>query len=351
MSKPRLALIGCGYWGQNLLRRFMALRKLEIRTICDFDLAKLARLKRLHPTLKLEPDYRAVLSDARVDAVVIATPASTHYAIARKALLAGKHVFLEPPLATTSAHALELIELAERRARVLMVDYNFLYTGAVQALKRSVDRDELGDLLFFDSLHMGPGGPSDLNVLWDLGAQDFAILDHLYPRDPASITASGACHLGLPFENIAYASAAFRGFSATLHFNWLSPVQMHRILVGGSRGMALLDEHEGGLKIYRRVPKLEHESSMDDKTSLFADHGSASFVVPIAENREALTAVAQDFAAALTQQRRPVADGQAGYRVVRLLEAAQRSMTQSGRSIELGATATLFGRPGKAAVI
>jgi predicted dehydrogenase len=355
MSKPRLALIGCGYWGQKLLRSFMALRKVEVKTICDFELATLAQLKRDYPTLQLEPDYRTVLSDARIDAVVIATPASTHYIIGRKALLAGKHVLVEPPIATMGTQALELIDLAEKRSRVLMVDHTFIYTGAAQSLKQWVENSRFGELLYFDSLHISPGLlRSDLNVLWDLGVHDFSLLDYLCAGEPISVTASGSCHLSSCFENISFVSAAFKGrFSARFHLNWLSPIETHRVLLGGSRAMIVFEEEatKAKLTVHRRNSGLEDRPSSREKLFVATDAPHETIDVAIAENVEPLAAVAQEFTAAILQQRTPIADGEAGYRVVRLLEAAQRSMTQSGRTVELGGSAALARRPGKVAVV
>ncbi|HLH03519.1 MAG TPA: Gfo/Idh/MocA family oxidoreductase [Bryobacteraceae bacterium] len=352
MSKPRLALIGCGYWGQNLLRNFVELREVEVKTVCDFDLGALARLKRRYPLIDLEPDYRAVLSDARIDAVVIATPASTHYPIARKALLAGKHVLVETPMATAGAEAFELVELAQKRARMLMVDHTFLYTSAVRTLKSLVER-ELGDMLYFDSARISLGlVRSDLNVLWDLGAHDFSILNHLSGRDPVAVTATGTRHFGCSFENIAYVSAEFNGnLSAHFHLNWLSPVKMRRTLIGGSRKMIIYDDLEASekLKVYGKSPVLEHGTSV--RETLLTGFQNGDMVAPVLETREALAGVAEDFAHAMIDKRPPLADGYFGYRVVRLLEAAQRSMTQHGRPVELSPAAAPRIKTGKAVAI
>jgi predicted dehydrogenase len=347
MSKPRLAIVGCGYWGQNLLRNFAALGDMEVRTVCDFDLGTLARVKRRHPAVELEPDYRDVLSDARIDAVAIATPASTHYPFARKALLAGKHVLVEKPMTTTSAQAIELIELAEKRGKVLMVDHTFVYTGAVRFLKSMVAQRELGELLYFDSVRISLGlVQSDLNVLWDLGAHDFSVLDYLCDRDPVAVAATGARHLNSLFENIAYVSAEFNSkLIAHFHLNWLSPVKVRRVLLGGSRKMTIWDDLETSekVKIYGKGPALEHGAGSREK--LLAGYQNGDMVAPNLETGEALARVARDFAGAVIERRAPVADGHAGYRVVRLLEAAQRSITQNGRPVELS---SLYRTPAKA---
>src|SRR3954453_21144741 len=225
MSKPRVAVVGCGYWGQNLIRNFAELKEAELKVVCDFDLGSLARIKRRYPSVELKSDFNEVLADSRIDAVVIATPVSTHHTFARKALLSGKHVLVEKPLTASSAHALELIELAEAKDKVLMVDHTFLYTSAVRYMKKLIQSGDLGDLLYFDSVRISLGlVQSDINVLWDLGPHDFSIMTYLCNRDPICISATGMKHLGSHFENIVYVSVQFEGnMIAHLHLNWLAP--------------------------------------------------------------------------------------------------------------------------------
>src|SRR3954462_2273955 len=200
MSKVKVAVVGCGYWGQNLLRNFCELEEAEVIMACDFDSGALIRAQRRYPTIEITQSYKDVLIDPRVEAVVIATPVSTHYPFAKQALEAGKHVLVEKPLAQTTAQVLDLIDLAERVGKSLMVDHTFLYTGAVRRMKAMVESGEMGKLLYFDSVRISLGlVQSDINVLWDLGPHDLSIMDYLCDRTPLTISATGVKHLYTPY--------------------------------------------------------------------------------------------------------------------------------------------------------
>ena len=337
MSKPRIAIVGCGYWGQNLARNFAELKEVEMRAVCDFDLNALARIKRRYPTIQLQHDYRDILADHRIDAVVLATPLATHYPFAREALRAGKHVLVEKPLATKSTQALDLIELADRQKKVLMVDHTFLYTGAVRAMKTLIDQGEMGDLLYFDAVRISLGlVQSDINVLWDLGPHDFSVLNYLCACDPVSITATGTKHLKCPFENIVYVTAIFENnLRAHFHFNWLAPVKVRRTLVGGTRKMIVYDDMEASekVKVYGKGLSMSHDP--ENRERLLTGFQNGDMTAPNLETGEALRSMARDFANAIIEDRRPISDGMSGYRVVRLLEMAQNSMQSDGRPVEL----------------
>src|SRR5271169_2979814 len=173
MNKIRVAIVGCGYWGQNLIRNFSELADVEVAAVCDFNLNVLARTKRRYPAVELKRDFQQVLADPRILAVVIATPVSTHYPFARQALQAGKHVLVEKPLATSTQQVLDLMELADKHNRTLMVDHTFIYTGAVRHMRSIIDAGEIGDLLYFDSVRISLGlVQRDINVIWDLAPHD-----------------------------------------------------------------------------------------------------------------------------------------------------------------------------------
>lgn len=337
MSKPRLAIVGCGYWGQNLIRNFAELKEVEVKAVCDFDLSALARIKRRHPNVELKPDFKEILGDSRIDGVVIATPVSTHYPLARAALLAGKHVLVEKPLTASSTQALDLIEIAEARGKVLMVDHTFLYTGAVRRMKALIGSGELGDLLYFDSVRISLGlVQSDINVLWDLGPHDFSIMDYLFDRDPVSVSATGMKHLGCPFESIAYVSVNFSdNLIAHFHLNWLAPVKIRTTLVGASKKMIVYDDMETSekLKVYDKGISMHYDP--EHRERLLAGYRDGDMFAPNLEATEALRIMARDFISAIVDKHAPLSDGYVGYRVVRLLETAQQSMTMNGRPVEL----------------
>jgi predicted dehydrogenase len=337
MSRLRVAVVGCGYWGQNLIRNFTDLADVEVSVVCDFNLNALARTKRRYPAVELKHDLRQVLNDSRIDAVVIATPGSTHYPFARQALRARKHVLVEKPMATSTEQVLELMELADTHNRILMVDHTFVYTSAVREIRALITAGELGDLMYFDSVRISLGlVQSDINVIWDLAPHDFSIMDYLCNEDPIAISAVGAKHLDCPFENIAYVNAYFCSkMIAHCHLNWLAPVKVRKTLVGGTRKMIVYDDLETAQKVrvYDKGIMINH--ALERREQILAGYRDGDMVAPNLDTCEALHLVARDFVDSIRQDRLPISDGHAGYRVVRLLEAAQRSMELGGQPIEL----------------
>jgi predicted dehydrogenase len=268
---------------------------------------------------------------------VIATPVSTHYPFARQALQAGKHVLVEKPLATRSDEVLGLMELAEKHNRILMVDHTFLYTGAVREMRAIIEAGELGELLYFDSVRISLGlVQSDINVIWDLAPHDFSIMDHLCSEEPVAISAMGARHIGCPFEDIAYVTAHFNGrMIAHFHLNWLAPVKMRKTLVGGTRKMMVYDDMETTekVRVYDKGITINHDPERRER--LLTGYRNGDVIAPYIDASEALRLMAHDFIDSITEKRLPICDGYAGYRVVRLLEAAQQSMELGGQPVEL----------------
>lgn len=342
MSALRVAIVGCGYWGQNLLRNFCELEEAEVVMACDFDPRSLTRAKRRYPSLEVTQNFKDVLADRRVEAVVIATPVSTHYPFARQALLAGKHVLVEKPLAQTSNQVLDLIALAEQQGKNLMVDHTFLYTGAVRRMKAMVVSGEVGELLYFDSVRISLGlVQSDTNVLWDLGPHDLSIMDHVCERTPISISATGVKHLHTPFENIAYVTVQFEGnFIAHFHLNWMAPVKVRRTLVGGSKKMIVYDDMENSEKIKVYDKGIVQNADPERRERMLTGYRNGDMLAPNLETVEALRMMAKEFVQSIVEKRAPLSDGHAGYRVVRLLEAAQQSIEQGGQVISLQAAAS-----------
>jgi len=337
MSNLRVAVIGCGYWGQNLLRNFCELDEADVVKVCDADGPALARTKRRYPSIEVTRTYTEVLADPRVDAVVIATPVSTHYSLAKQALRSGKHVLVEKPLAQSTAQVLDLIELSEQVGKILMVDHTFLYTGAVRRMKKLVETGDIGQLLYFDSVRISLGlVQSDINVLWDLGPHDLSIMDYLFEREPVAISATGVKHLNTPYENIAYVTVHFpMNLIAHLHLNWLAPVKVRRTLVGGSKKMIVYDDMENSEKVKVFDKGVVQNHDPERRQRLLTAYRNGDVLVPQLDTTEALRLMARDFVSSIAEQRAPLSDGYSGYRVVRLLEAAQRSLEENGRTILL----------------
>lgn len=338
MDRIRVAQVGCGYWGQNLIRNFWEVDEAQVVIACDAHVPALSRIQKRYPTVEAETSYDAVLNNPKVDAVVLATPVSTHFPFAKRALLAGKHVLIEKPMTTTTAEATELIELADRKNLKLMVDHTFLYTSAVRRMKQMVDSGELGDLLYFDSVRINLGlVQSDANVIWDLAPHDLSIMDYLCKPEPVSVSAVGVAHLNCPHANIAYVTVKFNSHSnliAHFHVNWLSPVKVRRTLVGGSKRMLVYDDMESSdkLKVYDKGVTFTQDA--EERTRMFTGYRNGDMLVPNLDTGEALRLMAREFITSILGDRTPLTDGQAGYRVVRLLEAAQRSLDE-GREVLL----------------
>lgn len=342
MSVTTIGVIGCGYWGPNLLRNFAENEAACLRWMCDLDTKRLETLGRRYPAAQTTPDCRQLFKDPQLDAVVIATPVSTHFNFAQAALEAGKHVLVEKPFTANVAEAEELIALAERERLTLMVDHTFIYTGAVQKIKEIVKSGELGELLYFDSVRINLGlFQRDINVVWDLAPHDLAIMDFIIERQPLALTATGSCHIERGIQNIAYVMLRFpEEFIAHFHFNWLSPVKIRRTLIAGSSKMVLYDDieptekvrvYDKGVTTNRSVGEVDRETAYKTLVS----YRTGDVWVPKLDSTEALSYVCQEFLDAIKEGRPPLTDGASGLRVVRLLEAAQQSINQGGRLIEL----------------
>jgi predicted dehydrogenase len=335
----RVGVIGYGYWGPNLVRNFGAGPRTRVVGIAEPSAARRQVAAAHAPHIPCVADAAQLIADPDVDAVAIATPIFTHHALARAALEAGKHVVVEKPLAPSVAEAEELAELAARVGRVLMVDHTFVYTGAVKKIRDVIAAGELGRVLYLDSVRINLGlFQPDYNVIWDLAPHDLTIIDHVLPRPaPARwISAIGVSHYGR-HENLAYLTIGFDdGLLAHIHVNWVAPVKTRRMTIAGSQKMLVWDDTSPvePVKIY--------ESSVDwkaiDKESAYAlnvQYRSGDVTSPKLDGKEALATMAQAFAAACLDGAASPSDAATGVRIVRLLEAAQRSLEQQGARVRL----------------
>src|SRR5918911_4984650 len=338
-----VGVIGCGYWGPNLLRNLAENEAARLRWMCDLDPKRLGTVGRRYPSAETTLDYKRLINDPHLDAIVISTPVATHFTFAREALEAGKHVLVEKPFTASAAEAEMLVELAERQGLTLMVDHTFIYTGAVRKIKEIVQSGELGDLLYFDSTRINLGiFQHDINVVWDLAPHDLSIMDYLIDRQPEALTATGSCHIEQGIENIAYVTLRFPDpFIAHFHFNWLSPVKIRHTLIAGSRKMVVYDDIEPTEKVRvydKGVTATNAAVSYEEREATYqtlVSYRTGDVWVPKLDSTEALHYVCDEFLSAITEKRRPLTDGQSGLRVVRLLEAAQASISQEGRAIPL----------------
>jgi len=333
----RVGVIGYGYWGPNLVRNFSEVPDCQIVAVCDTRPDRRALVEARYPSIRTTPDHREVLSDPTIDAVLIATPVHTHFPLALEALGNDKHVWVEKPLTSTSAEAMRLIDEADKRERVLHVDHTFVYTGAVRKIHELVAKEALGRIYYYDSVRVNLGlFQSDVNVVWDLAVHDLSIMDYVLPVQPCAVSATGAGHVKGKPENIAYLTLFFEDSTiGHIHVNWLAPVKVRRTLIGGSSKMIVYDDLEASEKVKVYDKGLTLGDQDDARYQMLVGYRSGDMWAPHFELTEALQTEAVHFLDCIKQQRRSLTDGEAGLRIVRILEAATHSMLHRGQVIEL----------------
>ena len=340
MNKTRMVnigVIGCGYWGPNLLRNFHGLAGANISCVCDLNPERLKFTKSKYPHTKTTRQARDIFKDKSIDAVAITTPATSHFALVQEALRHNKHVLVEKPLAANTKQAKKLCELSQKRKKVLMVDHTFIYTGAVRKIKEIIDKGELGKIFYFDSVRMNLGlFRHDVNVVWDLAPHDLAIIDYLIDKKPVEVSALGIDHLKNGLENIAYIFIRFRGnLCAHLHVNCLTPVKIKMILIGGNKKMLLYDDMQASekVKVYDRGIKVI--KSTEDIHKALMQYRIGDMHAPKIDQTEALHIECGHFLDCIRNKKNPITDGEAGLRVVSILEAVQKSIKNKGKTIKL----------------
>lgn len=334
----QVAVVGCGYWGPNLIRNFASTPGARLVAACDLQPERFGRLVAQHPAVEFTRDFDALIARDDLDAVAIATPVSTHFHLARKALAAGKHVMVEKPMTATVAEAMELVALAEVNQRVLMVDHTFAYTGAVRKIRDLVAGGKMGELLYYDSVRINLGlFQSDVNVLWDLAVHDLAIMDFALGQEPVAVSATGHAHLPGQPEDVAYLTCFFESnLIAHLHLNWLSPVKIRRTIIGGDTQMLVYDDLEPSekLKVYDRGASLKNAGDETARRQK-VDYRIGDMWAPHIPPGEALQCNTAHFIECIENSLTPLTDGHAGLRVVRILEAATESMKRRGEPVSL----------------
>ena len=327
-----VGVIGYGYWGPNLVRNFAEAAGARVVAVCDRRADRLDLVSRRHAGTAVTTDPDALMARRDVDAVVVATPVSTHFPLARAALAAGKHVLVEKPVAAAADDASRLIELASARGLTLMVDHTFVYTPAVRKIRDLMCRGELGDIYYYDSVRVNLGlFQHDVNVLWDLAIHDVSIMDYLLPARPVSVSTTGFAHVPGNPENIAYLTMFFeQPLIAHVHANWLAPVKVRRTLIGGSRRMIVYDDLEASEKIRVYDRGISQDASPENIYNMLIGYRMGDVWSPHLAVTEALAVEAAHFVDCVEHRKTPETDGEAGLRVVRLLEAANRSLANRG---------------------
>jgi predicted dehydrogenase len=332
----RVGVIGYGYWGPNIVRNFRMTPGVKVTTVCDSDSSVHRRIGAEHPGVEVVSGWKEVVRSPSIDVVAVVTPVSTHYEIAREALKHGKHVFVEKPFTRTVPQAARLIDLADARALQIMVDHTFLFTGAVRKIKQLIDQKVLGDIYYYDSTRVNLGMfQHDVNVVWDLAPHDFSIMFHLLCEAPESVAASGRSHVN-KHEDVAYITVNFPHKTLLAHFNvnWLSPVKVRTTLIGGKRKMLVWDDlrQDEKIKIYDKGVNVKSREGIYD---LLVAYRSGDMHAPKVDHQEALRLETQHFVDCITSGKTPVSDGKAGYEVVRMLQACDKSLKENGRPVRL----------------
>jgi predicted dehydrogenase len=330
----KVGLIGYGYWGPNLARNLGEIRGVTLAAVADRSSTRREAAGARHPGVALVEDPAELIARRDVQAVVVATPVATHYELGLAALKAGKDVLIEKPLAATGAEAEMLVEVAQREGRVLMVDHTYVYAGAVRKIAELIDRGELGEIRYYDSLRINLGlFQTDVSVIWDLAIHDVALLQFLLRRRFLSVQATGGCHLGEGVESVAHLTLGLDG-DAQAHVNvsWISPVKLRQTIIVGDRKMLLYDDLEPDekIKVYDRGVVFD-----EDRPALLRDYRIGDMWAPRVDRREALAGVCAHFVDCVRRRARPLTGGAEGVESVRVLEAAQWSLRHTGQLVKL----------------
>lgn len=324
----RIGVIGYGYWGPNVVRNFSTANGSQVTMVCDMNQQTLKKVKKVYPQINVTDNIDELIKSPDVDAIAIATPVFTHHDLAKKVLEAGKSVFIEKPFTYTVAEAEDLVELAAKKNLKLMVDHTFLYTGAVRKIRQLIDDGILGNLYYFDSSRVNLGlFQHDVNVVWDLAPHDISIMDYVIDEKPQAVVATGIGHFGRGLEDVAYLTFYYdHNIIAHINVNWLSPVKVRTTLIGGEKKMLVWNDLEPDekIKIYDKGVQVK---TKEGKYNLLVDYRSGDMWAPKVEQTEALKLMAEKFVDYVENGGTIVNDGIAGLNNIKMLEAANKSLT------------------------
>jgi predicted dehydrogenase len=331
----KIAVAGCGYWGPNIIRSFHSLPNCHVKMVCDLAKERLTHMEKLYPATKTTCSYEDLLKDEGIDAIAIATPVRFHYAMARESLLAGKHTFVEKPMATSSEECKNLIEIANDKGLALMVGHTFIYSSPVMKIKEIIDSRDLGDLLYISSRRCNLGlYQTDINVAWDLAPHDIAIILHILKRMPVSVNCQGKAHVNKKIEDVTNMTLNFNnGGFATIQSSWLDPNKVREMTFVGSKRMLVYDDIEAmeKIKIYdKRVETPPHYDTFADFQ--YSYHYGDSYC-PHIKQKEPLLVEADHFLECIINGKKPHSSGKEARDVVQILEAASKSLKNGGGQV------------------
>ena len=332
-----IGVIGCGYWGPNLIRNFHEVDEVSVIICCDTKKERLSYIKKRYPSIEVTTSPDELISNKKLDAVAIATPVTTHYELARKALTNGKHVLVEKPLAASVDECSKLIDKADRNNKKLMVGHTFEYSGAVNTMKELVKRNAIGEVLYFDSSRVNLGlFQEDINVMWDLAPHDISIMHYVLGRTPELVMAVGQDHINPGMDNIAYITLLFSDkLIGHITVSWLAPVKFRRTVVCGSQKMIVYDDIEPveKIKVFDKGVEIPSDpEALMDKQYVYR---TGDMFAPKLDTTESLKVECTHFIDCITRDRRPRSDGLSGRKVVAVLEAASQSAREKGRPVKI----------------
>lgn len=329
MKHVSVGIVGLGYWGPNWLRNFAMLEGCELRWGCDLSSDRVTKFSRQYPAVRFSEKFEDLLQDPELHAIVLATPTSAHFPLAKAALEAGKHVLVEKPMTSTSKEAEELVECAKKNKKMLLVDHTFAYTSAVKKMGEIVENKTLGELLYFDSTRINLGIiQKDCNVLWDLAIHDLTILASICDlRDVTEVYATGSAHYGKHVED-AHLHLKFRsGFAAHIHASWLSPLKVRKTFVAGKKAMIVYDDMEPSEKIRLYDKGVDHDDTKPDP--FFPKYRSGDVLIPALPVTEALATEAKHFMRCINGEEKPLVSGEDGAAMVKILELSDLSLQKN----------------------
>jgi len=333
-----VGVVGCGYWGPNLLRNFRSLPECSLKTMCDISEVRLKHLKSLYPEVTGETDYEHLLNGASLDAMVIATAVHLHYPMAKASLLAGKHTLIEKPMACSSQECEELIEIAQEKGLVLMVGHTFLYSPAVRKLKEIVDCGDIGDIRYISARRLSLGlFQKDINVAWDLAPHDLSIILYIMDEQPVNVNCRGNAHVTPGIEDVTTMWLHFRKErSAIIQSSWLDPRKIREMTIVGSKRMIVYDDVAQQEKIRIFDARVERPPHYDTFAEFHYAYHYGDMYAPYIKQEEPLKTECQHFLECIRQGSTPLTSGQQGMELVRILEASSESLKRGGAPIALG---------------
>ena len=319
-----VSIIGFGYWGPNLVRNFQKIKHCSVTHIAESQKERHKKIHELYPDVIIST-FEEIITNPNIDAVVIATSISSHYELAKAALKNNKHVLIEKPMAESEKNALELIRLSKQQKKILMVDHTYLYTGAVQEIKKLTDDGSLGEILYVDSIRANLGKfQSDFNVLWDLAPHDISIINYLINEKPISVQAIGKSYIKNELESIAYLILHYKS-NKIIHLNcsWVSPIKIRTMIIAGSKKMLVFDDLE------QKKIRIYDKNFQNNITS------NDGILEPEFSSKEGLSVMAEDFVNSIINDKEPLSNSNLGLEVVKILEASQKSIKNNGEKVFL----------------